>query len=153
VTQVRLQPVAEQTTTATTVGGPAPTTTTVAAVVSYATMIVVENPSEKLRPGMTATVTLDGSHVDGTLRIPNNALSFRPPPEVLAAIEQSPDGADVSAQADATHRRVWTFDGTQFTPIDVRTGLSDGRWTQLVGGSLRDGEALATRASVRSARN
>ena len=153
VTQVRLQPVAEQTTTATTVGGPAPTTTTVAAVVSYATMIVVENPSEKLRPGMTATVTLDGSHVDGTLRIPNNALSFRPPPEVLAAIEQSPDGADVSAQADATHRRVWTFDGTQFTPIDVRTGLSDGRWTQLVGGSLRDGEALATRASLRSARN
>jgi len=115
-------------------------------------MIVVENPRETLRPGMTATVTLDGSHVDGALRIPNNALSFRPPPDVLAAIRQSTDGADTSAPIDATHRRVWRFDGTQFTPINVRTGVSDGSWTQLVG-SLRQGDALATRASLRSARN
>ena len=153
VTQIRLQPVAAQTTTATTVGAPATTTTTIAAVVSYATMIVVENPLEKLRPGMTATVALNGSRVERTLRIPTAALSFRPPPEVLAAIKQSPEDAQTSVRNDATHRRVWTFDGTQFAPIDLRTGLSDGQWTEAVDGSLRDGDALVTRASLRSAQN
>jgi len=148
VTQVRLQPVADQTTTATTVGAPASTTTTVAAVVSYATMIVVENPTEKLRPGMTATVTLDGSKADRALRIPNAALSFRPPPDVLAAIRQPAEGGD-AAPGDATHRRVWTFDGAQFTPIDVTTGVTDGQWTQAVGGGLREGEALVARAALR----
>src|SRR5205823_14702371 len=54
----------------------------------HATMIVVENPMEKLRPGMTATVALDGSRVDRAVRIPNAALSFRPPADVLAAIRQ-----------------------------------------------------------------
>lgn len=133
-------------------GAPAATTTTIAAVVSYATMIVVENPLEKLRPGMTATVALDGSRVERTLRIPTAALSFRPPLEILAAIKQAPEDTQTSVQNDATHRRVWTFDGTQFAPIDLRTGLSDGQWTEAVGGSLRDGEALVTRASLRSAR-
>jgi len=149
VTQVRLQPVADQTTTATTVGAPMSTTTTVLAVVSYATMIVVENPMEKLRPGMTATVALDGSRVDRAVRIPNAALSFRPPADVLAAIRQ-PAQREGAAPIDATHRRVWTFDGAQFTPIDVTTGVTDGQWTQLAGGGLREGEALVARASLRS---
>jgi hypothetical protein len=41
---------------------------------------------------------------------------------------------------------VWRFDGAQFTPIDVRAGLTDGTWTEVVSGSLRDGDALVTRA-------
>ena len=56
VSQVRLQPIAEQTTPATTVASStiAPTTTAVATVVSYATMIDVDNADERLRPGTTA---------------------------------------------------------------------------------------------------
>jgi HlyD family secretion protein len=62
VTQVRLQPIAEQSTTATTVPSSTlpQTTTSVATVVSYAAMIDVDNPDERLRPGMTAEVLLQG---------------------------------------------------------------------------------------------
>src|SRR5438270_6785069 len=91
VALVRLQPVADQTTAATTVGTSTtgPTTTMIPTVVSYATIIDVDNPDEKLRPGMTATVMLIGSRRDHAVRIPNGALSFYPPPEVLEAVGQT----------------------------------------------------------------
>ena len=38
------------------------------------------------------------------------------------------------------------IDGQQFTPIDVRAGLADDGWTELVSGSIRPGDALVTGA-------
>ena len=58
------------------------------AVVTYPVIITVENPEEKLRPGMTALVTLDGARRDHATRIPNSALSFMPSTRVLAAARQ-----------------------------------------------------------------
>src|SRR5204863_3834939 len=85
--EVRLQPVTEQAAaaapTATTGGLP---TTAAGSVVSYTTIVDVANPDEQLRPGMTAEVTLGGSRRDRVVRIPNSALSFRPPPEILDAL-------------------------------------------------------------------
>jgi HlyD family secretion protein len=151
VAQVRLQPVAEQTAVATTAGSPSAASSTIVTVVGYATMVEVANPDQKLRPGMTATVTLHGSRVADALRIPNAALSFRPPPDVLDEVRQAADTGMTAAVAsgDAPIRRLWRFDGSQFTPIDVHTGITDGKWTEAVGASaLRDGELLITSASV-----
>ena len=120
------------------------------AVVSYPVIITVENPEEKLRPGMTALVTLDGARRERATRIPNSALSFAPSPRVLAAAHQkepapppplAPDKASVSA-------RVWAYDGTEFTPITIRTGLADDEWTELVSGPLEPGATLVTNASI-----
>lgn len=76
VSQVRLQPVVVQN------------------VVTYATVIDVPNPELKLKPGMTANVTIEVSRRDDVLRVPNAALRFRPTAEIFAALGQtpSPDG-------------------------------------------------------------
>lgn len=147
ISQIRLQPVAEQTVTATTTGTPTATSTVVASVVGYATIIDAPNPDGKLRPGMTATVTLHGSRIDSALRIPNAALSFRPPDDVLGALKQAP--VTTPPSTDARVRRVWRFDGTQFVPLDVRAGITDGLWTEVMGdGPLHEGELLATSARI-----
>lgn len=70
VRQVRLQPVVTQN------------------VVSYTTIITVPNPTLKLRPGMTANVTVEISRAENVLRIPAAALRFRPTPELFASLGQ-----------------------------------------------------------------
>jgi HlyD family secretion protein len=154
VSQVRLQPIAEQSTPATTIASSTlpQTTTSVATVVSYATMIDVLNPDERLRPGMTAVVLLHGLRHDHVTRIPNNALTFRPSGSVLETLGQ-PDVSvsDASANTDAPTARprsVWKFDGKRFTPIAVRVGLADDQWAELLNGDVRPGDTLVTRADL-----
>ena len=155
VAQVRLQPIAEQSTTATTAASSTlpQTTTSVATVVSYAVMIDVDNPGERLRPGMTAVVQLQGLRHDNVTRIPNNALTFRPSTEVLKTIRQAEPSMDsVMAGGDELGmkpRAVWTFDGKRFTPITVTVGLADDQWAELLKGDVRAGDRLVTRADVR----
>jgi HlyD family secretion protein len=142
VSQVRLQPVTE--------AGLTPTTGAAGTVVSYTTIIQVDNSDERLRPGMTAMVIVPGPRHDNAVRVPNNALSFQPSWDVLAAVGESISivSSGPSALADPTHRRVWQYDGTTFTPVDVRIGLSDGQWTEVVSGSLEPGDAVVTNASA-----
>ena len=70
VSQVRLNPVIEQN------------------VVSYVTVIDVPNPELRLRPGMTANVTVEVARVDDTLRVPAAAVRFSPTPELFASLGQ-----------------------------------------------------------------
>ena len=70
VTQIRLEPIVTQN------------------VVTYATVIDAPNPELKLKPGMTATITLEIARRENVLRIPNAALRFRPGPDVFAALDQ-----------------------------------------------------------------
>jgi HlyD family secretion protein len=148
VSQVRVQPVAQQTTTATTVGASTASsaTSTVATVVSYTTIVDVANTDERLRPGMTADVVLPGMRREHAVRIPNGALAFRPPPEVLRAIGEAEPPAPGAGDYDRSLRAVWEYDGRRFTPIAVRAGVADEGWTELVSGSIRPGDALVTSA-------
>ena len=170
VASIRVQPVVDQTTstsppsvTSSTAAAPAPTassstpavsTPTVAGtLVSYATIVAVSNEDEKLRPGMTATVALTGARRDDTVRIPSRALSFRPAPEVLDAIgERTVAPPPTQTASDSSARRVWRYDGVQFTPVDVRVGLADTDWTELAGGALRPGDAVVTNAVLAKGR-
>ena len=70
VSQIRLEPVVQQN------------------VVTYATVIDVPNNELKLKPGMTATVTLEIARRENILRIQNSALRFRPTPAMFAALNQ-----------------------------------------------------------------
>jgi len=154
LTQVRLQPIAQLTVPATTV--PTSTspgvTTQVATLVSYIAIVDVQNVDQRLRPGMTAEVLLRGSRREQAVRIPNSALSFRPPAEVLSALAAtpaaSPSSARTQAASDPIVRQVWEYDGRQFTSIPVATGLADEGWTELLSGSVRAGDALVTSATV-----
>lgn len=70
VSQVRLQPVVEQN------------------VVSYVTVIDVPNRDLKLKPGMTAAVTIETARTDDATKVPNAALRFRPTEDVFASLNQ-----------------------------------------------------------------
>src|SRR6185369_4092256 len=70
VSQVRLQPVVEQN------------------VVTYVTVIDVPNPDLKLKPGMTASVTVEIARADDVVRVPNAALRFQPDNDVFAKLGQ-----------------------------------------------------------------
>jgi HlyD family secretion protein len=70
VSQVRLQPVTESN------------------VVSYITVIDVPNPELKLKPGMTANVTVEIARADDVLKVPTAALRYRPTAETFAALKQ-----------------------------------------------------------------
>jgi HlyD family secretion protein len=65
---------------------------TVQNVVTYDAVVDVANTDLRLRPGMTANVTFVYAQKDDVLRIPNAALRFRPPPEMLAAVGQGQNG-------------------------------------------------------------
>jgi len=153
VSQVRLQPIAEQTTTATTVASSTlpQQTTTVPTVVSYATMIDVDNPGERLRPGMTASVLLSGVRHDNVTRIANAAVSFRPPPAAFAALRENEPPVPASPfPADGQKpRELWMYDGKRLTPLLVQIGLSDGQWTEVTKGAIHPGDAIVTNATVR----
>jgi hypothetical protein len=98
---------------------------------------------------------MDGARRDHVTRIPNAALSFTPSPHVLEAAKQKPP-APLSRPIDdrvVSMARVWEFDGTEFTPIPVRTGLADDRWTELVAGRLQPGLALITKATTGASGN
>jgi len=72
VQQVRLQP------------------TTVQNVVTYQTVIEVPNQQYKLKPGMTANVTIEIARKSNVLRLPSAATRFRPTTEIFAALKQEP---------------------------------------------------------------
>ena len=62
--------------------------TTVQNVVTYQTVIAVPNQQLKLKPGMTANVTIEVNHKTNVLRIPSAATRFRPTADVFAALHQ-----------------------------------------------------------------
>ncbi len=107
VAQVRLQPVTEQN------------------VVSYVTIIDVRNLDLKLKPGMTANVTVEIARADDVLRVPNAALRFRASKE--------------------SGVRVWTVGPEgEPRPVQVRTGLSDGTTTAILAGDLGEDAVVVT---------
>lgn len=128
---------------------------TVQNVVTYDAVIDVGNPDLKLKPGMTANVTFVYAQKDDVLRVPNAALRFRPPPDLPAfsAARPGPNGAgrgpqQAPKQVDTPDlRTVWAVRDGQPVPVRIRTGISDGAFTEVVEGGLQPGDRLVTDAS------
>ena len=114
----------------------APTTT--ANVVTYETIITVDNPEQKLFPGMTADVSILVAQNLNALKIPNTALRYTPPE--TAAYEQAPP-----AKLGRTQRLAYTLgkDGVKLQPILVKAGMTDGVETEILDG-LAEGTQLVT---------
>lgn len=96
-------------------------------VVTYDVVITVDNRELKLKPGMTANVTIVTAQKDDPLRVPNGALRFRMP----------------NVPLDKKATRVWVLDRNgQPQPVDVTTGIVDSLSTEIVGGKLREGDRV-----------
>ena len=119
-------------------------------------VVDVDNSDGRLAPGTTAIVTLAGARRQDVIRIPNNALSFRPPTAVFEAIGQEPpvlestESGQKHPDPGARAAYVWRYDGKKFVPVKVVAGLSDDHWTELVSGEVHPGDLLVTSATTRA---
>ena len=135
---------------------------TVQNVVTYDAVIDVENPALKLRPGMTANVTFVYGEKDDVLRAPNAGLRFRPPPEMLKATSNGEKtgaaragpasaggrgGAPARAPTATDQRTLWVIREKGPSPVRVRTGISDGSFTEIEEGVLEPGDKVVTDVS------
>jgi HlyD family secretion protein len=129
---------------------------TVQNVVTYDTVIGVSNPDQKLKPGMTANVSIVAAHRDETLKIPNSALRFRMPDQTpTAAPKRDPSsgprqpGSGNKPGGNRPERRVertvyvLASGSSKPTPATIKTGISDGVTTELLEG-LKEGDRVVT---------
>ena len=114
--------------------------TTTSNVVTYEVVITAPNPDLKLKPGLTANVTINTLDEQNVLSVPTKALRFTPDPEVLKGI-----GISVIGQAEATDttRIVWVKNGSSISPKVVTTNHTSGDRTGISSG-LSDGEEVVT---------
>ena len=115
-------------------------------VVTYTVIINVQNPELKLKPGMTANVSITTKSSRNVLRIPTAALRFTPSDSLMETI--SLDINKLLQQKKGIHEdTVWTEkDGKLERAVDVVTGISDNKWTELINGELSEGEKLIINA-------
>ncbi len=112
---------------------------TVQGVVTYQGVLLVQNDSGLLKPGMTATAEIEAANVRGATLIPNAALRYVPPDEVKATAKAPPETMN-----GINAGRVWTVDGKTLKPHDVKLGATDGRMTQMVEGDLKPSQNVVT---------
>jgi HlyD family secretion protein len=130
---------------------------TVEGVVTYETVLAVDNTHLRLRPGMTATADITINRLDNVLLVPNAALRFTPP----AMEEQDAGGGggllgrllprrpfhrqstDRRQDTDSGRsQRVWTQRDSLPVAIPVTVGATDGRMTEVLSGALDVGTAV-----------
>lgn len=124
---------------------------TVQNVVTYDTVIGVNNDDLKLKPGMTANVSIVIAQRDNVLQIKNAALRYRPPDATPAqtAAPSSPANRSGGGRPAAgrerrsSERTVYVLSGGRPKPMQVKTGISDGIFTEVVEG-LKDGDQVVT---------
>lgn len=128
-------------------------------VVTYETELDVTNDDLSLRPGMTATAEIRVAEAKGVLLAPTAALRYTPV-TATAAVQQKtflqrmvptpprPQGkSNVPAEKNTPGMgRLWIVrDGTP-TALDVKTGLTDGRYTEVSGESVTENQSVILRA-------
>jgi HlyD family secretion protein len=125
---------------------------TVQNVVTYDTVIGVSNPDLKLKPGMTANVSIIIAHRDDALKVSNAALRYRPPEGTAPEAKPSP-GASRSPGSGARPRErriertvyVLSPGGSQPKAVQIKTGISDNISTEVTEG-LHEGDRVVTGA-------
>ena len=110
---------------------------TVSNVVTYDVVIQVENPQLKLKPGMTANVSITIEIHPDVLRIPNAALRFKPADTIVIS-EKKRD------KQGAKKTKVWILEKDKPKSVNVTIGLSDGSYTEISVGELKENQEIIT---------
>ncbi|MBR2206167.1 MAG: efflux RND transporter periplasmic adaptor subunit [Prevotella sp.] len=104
-------------------------------VVTYEVVISAPNADLKLKPGLTANVTIFTMEKDNVLAVPAKALRFHPSEAALQ------EGESIS-DCEGDHK-LWTKEGSVFTAHKVEVGTSNGVMTEIIGGIAAGTEVLA----------
>ena len=117
-------------------------------VVTYRVLIGAENPDLRLLPGMTADIGIVVDEAPDTLLVPNPALRFRPPPDLVARRGDDPAGGPTEGG-----QLVWTLDADgRPRPVTVSIGSSGDSTSELVAGELSEGQPLIVGVRQREGR-
>ncbi|MBI2486650.1 MAG: efflux RND transporter periplasmic adaptor subunit [Deltaproteobacteria bacterium] len=116
-------------------------------VVTYDAMIDLKNPDLKLKPGMTANISILTAYKNNVLKIPNPAFRFRP--ELDGEKEISSYGT-VAAYRGSTEEsgkesstNVWILSGKgKAVAVPVKIGIADWNFTELTDGNLKEGDRV-----------
>jgi HlyD family secretion protein len=133
--------------------------TTVQNVVTYDTVIGVNNADLKLKPGMTANVSIVVAKRENVLKLSNAALRFHPPEQAAAApansgaaAGQRHGGRGKGSGARPVEKTVYLLSkaSTAPQPAKIKTGISDGIFTEVTDG-LKEGDHVVTAAIGKTA--
>jgi HlyD family secretion protein len=129
-------------------------------VVTYLTYLDVANTDLSLRPGMTASANITAMQRNDVLLVPNTALRFSPTSSAAAAAAAKAKGgalANLGPRIPGGNRRsaaqgastagakeVWVLRAGQAVAVSVVPGISDGRHTEITGGTLQPGMLVIT---------
>lgn len=113
--------------------------TTTNNVVTYEVVISAPNADLKLKPGLTANVTIYTQERSGVLAVANKALRFTPTKETV--------GKDMKIVDCKGKNKVWTLNGNTLTAHSVTIGQSDGINTEITKG-LKQGDKIVTEIVV-----
>lgn len=113
--------------------------TTTNNVVTYEVVISAPNADLKLKPGLTANVTIYTQERSGVLAVANKALRFTPTKETV--------GKDMKIVDCKGKNKVWTLNGKTLTAHPVTIGQSDGINTEIIKG-LKQGDKIVTEIVV-----
>ena len=108
--------------------------TTSSNVVTYEVVISAPNKDLKLKPGLTANVTIFTLEKNGVLAVPSKALRFTPNEALTSKGQQIED-------CEGDHK-VWTLDGNTFKAHQVETGTTNGMLTEITSGISEGTEVL-----------
>ncbi len=146
VSQIRLSPIISQN------------------VVTYNVIIDVDNPEEKLMPGMTATVSIEIARKENVLRVPLQALRFIPPESenyldnktekgsqgvtggLMAAGPPAgaPNGEHKSLSGNGNRGRVWTLTKGRLAPITIFRGIQNAKYAEITKSDIGEGDEVIT---------
>ena len=106
-------------------------------VVTYDVVVQVSNNDLKLKPGMTANVSIITARRNGVVVVPNSALRFHPQ-------DQGSESSNVQKRPAKENRgpAVWVLENNKPKKIQIAVGISDGSFTQVTSGTLKEGQEV-----------
>jgi HlyD family secretion protein len=110
-------------------------------VVTYNVVVEIDNPENKLKPGMTADVKIIVAEKTDVKRIPTSALRFIPPASSII----DTNGIDINI---TPHVWVPSNDG-YIKAISIKPGVGDGRFTEIINGDINDGDEVIVEAIIK----
>lgn len=116
------------------------TSTSSSSVVTYEVVITADNPDLKLKPRLTANVTIFTMEEENVLLVPNKALRFIPEPKLMETLGLQVD--DNSANIKKGEKFVWVKENNVLVTKAITAGVSNNNYTEILGG-LNEGEVVA----------
>ncbi|WP_289201733.1 efflux RND transporter periplasmic adaptor subunit [Parabacteroides goldsteinii] len=114
--------------------------TSTSTVVTYEVVITADNPDLKLKPRLTANVTIYTLERENVLTVPTKSLRFVPEEELLPGTGYTTENS--AQEAPAGKRIIWVKQGQQLTPRAITVGSTSGNMIEVTEG-LTEGEEIA----------